>query len=385
MANYAQLNIPNYNTITSIPEEHSPNSINTSLVQDWHNAFYNCENLNSLPNSFYNTSNAINMSDIFRNCKSLTTVPNFDTSNVTNMTRMFTFCYNLTTIPNFDTSNVTNMGAMFSSCSNLTTVPNFDTSNVSDMSFMFGGLFHGCRNLTTVPNFDTSNVINMGYMFAQCYNLTTVPNFDTSNVINMHQMFFNCRNLANFPIINISSKVNIIYQMFYNCPNICGNLYIEGNQFSMYQLEHLLDYSNNYVKNIYCHDNSNTYNWLLDIFSSRNFYSNWNTYLKTMENDYAEIPWTGNGIYRFPTNKIAIISQYVPGSNNLVKVIEVSPYTDYELLESSGVSVDIIYSNYSEKLWATTSTPQNAVFPNSTVFRFFKDITNMTPDIVDTI
>ena len=108
MANYARLNIANYNIITSIPEEHSPNSINTSLAQDWYSAFNNCRSIINLPDPFYDTSNATNMSYMIRTCLNLTTVPNFDTSNVTDMSSMFSSCYNISTVPNFDTSNECN-------------------------------------------------------------------------------------------------------------------------------------------------------------------------------------------------------------------------------------------------------------------------------------
>ena len=370
MANYAQLNISNYNTITSIPEEHSPNSINTSLAQDWSNAFYRCENITSLPDPFYDTSNASNMYAIFDSCKNLTTIPNFNTSNVTNMSYMFCDCYNLITVPNFNTSKVTNIGLMF----------------------------FNCTNLISAPNFNTSNVTNMDHTFSQCTNLTTVPNFDTSNVIWGYCIFDGCKNLTTFPIIDYNNMVQV-YAIFGGCTNIRGDLYLINA--GSYESGFMCGGSGNqYTKNVYMSNRSPSYftegqcyGWDNDFDPYEFWMGNGvscfnktdNVWLKNIEKQYAEIPWTGNGIYRFPTNKIAIISQYVPGSNNLVKVIEVSPYRDYELLESSGVSVDIIYSNYSEKLWAATSTPQNAVFPNSTVFRFFKDITNMTPDIVDTI
>ena len=120
---------------------------------------------------FGDTSNVTNMSSMFSNCSSLTTVPQLDTSNVTNMGYMFGNCTKLTTVPLFDTSKVKSMSSMFSSCDNLTTVPLFDTSNVEDMSYMF----NGCSSLTTVPQFDTSNVKYMGsYTFSNCSNLEAI-------------------------------------------------------------------------------------------------------------------------------------------------------------------------------------------------------------------
>ena len=65
------------------------------------------------------TSNVTNMSYMFGNCKSLTTIPLLDTSNVTDMSNMFRICSNLTTIPELNTSNVTNMNNMFDRCTNI--------------------------------------------------------------------------------------------------------------------------------------------------------------------------------------------------------------------------------------------------------------------------
>ena len=110
---------------------------------------------------YNDTSNVTDMSNMFRSCSSLTSVPQLDTSNVTDMNGMFYSCSSLTTIPLLDTSNVTNMSRMFSSCSKLTTIPQLDTSNVTNMQDMF----YYCSSLTTIPQLDTSNVTNMNGMF----------------------------------------------------------------------------------------------------------------------------------------------------------------------------------------------------------------------------
>ena len=64
-----------------------------------------------------------------------------------------------------DTSNVTNMSNMFSDCRSLTSLDlsSFNTSKVTDMRYMF----YGCSKLTSLDlsSFNTSNVTNMGSMF----------------------------------------------------------------------------------------------------------------------------------------------------------------------------------------------------------------------------
>ena len=367
---YAKNSISNYNTITEIPSGHLPSDLNTSLAQNWYSAFSNCYRLTSFPDPFYNTSNATNICRIFGECSRIITVPNFDTNNVTDMRQMFYMCSRIITVPNFNTGKVTDMSWMFSYCYNLTTVPNFDTSNVTNMYYMFAN----CYNLTTVPNFDTSNVTNMQQVFYGCNNLTTSPNFDTSKVTNMHSTFSSCYNLITIPTFDTSNMTNISF-MYSRCYNIRGDLYIESN--NVIDATSLFSNASDYTKNIYCHANSITYNTIYN--AMRNTYnSNWNAYLKTMEDTIAEIEWNGPGIYRFPTNKIALNIQ-----NNIEAIIEVTPYTDYNLVYNmfarAPESFYIECAN-SNKTWGG--------FVNSTIgasFRFFKDITNMTANVVDII
>ena len=150
----------------------------------------------------YDTSNATNMTNLFRNCTSLTEIDlsSFDTSNVTDMSAMFTMWENqnldnnLQKIifgSNFDTSKVTNMRSMFTNCNKIKDIDlsMFDTSNVTDMYNMFCE----CNSLEylDVSNFNTNKVTNMEGMFQGCMSLTTldVSTFDTSNVTKMSSMF----------------------------------------------------------------------------------------------------------------------------------------------------------------------------------------------------
>ena len=68
---------------------------------------------------------------------------------------------------NWETGNVTNMSYMFYNCSSLTSIPdisNWNTKNVIDMSYMFCG----CSSLEIIPDiskWDTTNVQNDSCMF----------------------------------------------------------------------------------------------------------------------------------------------------------------------------------------------------------------------------
>ena len=145
---------------------------------------------------------------LFKDCRSLTAIPQLDTSNVTNMFRMFHGCSSLTAIPQLDTSNATNMGAMFFDCRSLTTIPQLDTSNVTNMN----ATFQDCRSLTAIPQLDTSNVTNMSYMFYNSSSITTISQLDMSNVTNNNNtsnMFYNCVQMTNLSIKNIKTNLQV--------------------------------------------------------------------------------------------------------------------------------------------------------------------------------
>ena len=108
-------------------------------------------------------------------------------------------------IPFTATSDVTNMSDMFSDCSSLTSVPLLDTRNVTDMSYSFSS----CSSLTSIPSFDTSKVTNMSHMFYYCLSLTSIPSFDTSKVTNMSDMFYSCQRLETIHMRNIGVDLSI--------------------------------------------------------------------------------------------------------------------------------------------------------------------------------
>ena len=74
-------------------------------------------------------------------------------------------------------NNITNMSYMFSECESLSSLPDiskWDTSNVTNMSYMF----RGCKSLSSLPDiskWNTSNVNNMSYMFCDCKSSLIIP------------------------------------------------------------------------------------------------------------------------------------------------------------------------------------------------------------------
>ena len=167
-------------------------SFSTYTPTSLYGFFRNLKKLETITGLEYlNTEKVTDMSYMFCNCSSLTSldVTHFNTANVTDMRFMFYCCTSLTSldVTHFNTANVTNMGYMFYICASLTSldVTHFNTAKVTDMRDMF----YSCSSLTSldVTNFNTANVPNMRYMLNICKSLTSldVTNFNTEKVTNM--------------------------------------------------------------------------------------------------------------------------------------------------------------------------------------------------------
>ena len=88
---------------------------------------------------YSDTSNGTDLSNMFKSCDALTSIPQFDTSKGTTLAAMFSGCSALTSIPKLDTSKNTNFVAMFSGCSALTSIPQLNISKGSSFTSMFSG------------------------------------------------------------------------------------------------------------------------------------------------------------------------------------------------------------------------------------------------------
>ena len=202
-------------------------NLNTTAVTDMSTMFSNCSSLTSLNLSNFNTSKVTNMGSMFSGCSGLTelNVSKFNTSAVTNVSEMFSGCSGLKelNISNFNTSAVTNMGWMFEGCSRLASLnlSNFSTSAVTDMSLIFSG----CSDLKelNVSSFNTSAVTDMREMFSGCSSLKelNVSNFNTSAVTDMRYMFSDCSGLKT--ILNPNTwRCEESQDMFKGCTQLKG-------------------------------------------------------------------------------------------------------------------------------------------------------------------
>ena len=156
------------------------------------------------------TSDALPTSISFSGKTGLVSLSYLDISNITNMSYMFQNCISLTSIDssNWDTSNIFYMQYMFCGCASLTTLDlsNWDTSNVTNMQ----GMFYGCTNLTSLDlsNFDVSNVAFTTWMFYSCKALTSV-NISNSNVDSINDIigYLPARSSNSYGTITVSKDV----------------------------------------------------------------------------------------------------------------------------------------------------------------------------------
>ena len=209
-------------------------STNTnSFLTDISGMFEGCINLQKITFNSFNTYEVFNMSRMFYNCPSLTSISfgdnnGFVTNSVKDMSYMFFNCSSLPEnqlhLDKFNTQKVTNMSHMFELCSNFNYLnfPNsFSTSNVENMEYMFSN----CEQLKSinVRYFDTNKVINMNSMFKNCKKLNpiTITNFKTNSLVNMGSMFQSCSSLENIDLSSfVTTSVKFMNDLFHDCTNL---------------------------------------------------------------------------------------------------------------------------------------------------------------------
>ena len=222
-------NIKNYyNKILKITLKGIDNVTNMSWM------FSECSSLSSLPDiSEWNTNNVTNMIAMFYKCSSLSSLPDiskWDTSNVTYMSYMFYGCSSLSSLPDiskWNTNNVIHMIALFNGCSSLSSLPDiskWNTTNVTNMS----GIFRECSLLSSLPDiskWDTNNVTYMSYMFYGCSSLSSLPDissWNTNDVTDMSYIFNGCSSLLSLPDISNWNTTNVTNMsgMFRECSSL---------------------------------------------------------------------------------------------------------------------------------------------------------------------
>ena len=201
--------------------------LNTEEMTDMSWMFNNCNSLTSLDLSNFNAPKVTNMRGMFKSCNSLTSLDlsNFNAPNLTDMSEMFWDCTSLTSLnlSNFNTENVTNMSRMFFNCRSLTSLnlSNVNTANVTDMESMF----YCCKSLPSLDlsSFNTENVTNMRIMFGTCESLTSLDlsKFNMASVTDVYGMFSYCGSLISLNLSNFNApNLTDMSEMFWDCTSL---------------------------------------------------------------------------------------------------------------------------------------------------------------------
>ncbi len=145
-----------------------------------------------------------------------------------------------------NTENVTDMSYMFYNCSSLTSIDlsRFDTHNVKNMDYLFG---YSKLSSIDVSSFNTENVESMEGLFFMCSQLTSLDlrNFNTEKVTNMYRMFYQCTSLQTIYCNDTWNPNARSQEMFLYCLKLKG-----GNGTT---------YDGNNVTAAYAHPNAGGY------------------------------------------------------------------------------------------------------------------------------
>ena len=245
----------------------------TGKVIEMSNMFKDCTSLSSLDISDWDVGRVTRMEQMFYNCTSLTTLQanNWNAGNVKDMSFMFDECTALTSlsISGWNTSSVTDMSGMFKDCTSLKSlnINDWNVSKVTDMSSMFSGctvlttldlskwnlgagelayMFYNCQALTTlnVSSWDTGEITGMTGMFMDCSSLTTldVSKWDTGNVTYMYGMFSGCNDLTTLDVSGWNTdKVTNMSYMFADCGKLTTLQLNEWNTGKVTDMSHMFN------------------------------------------------------------------------------------------------------------------------------------------------
>ena len=194
--------------------------------------FYECGNLKITATDVPNFTGVTDMSNMFQDCYSITSIPNinqWDTSSVTNMDLMFYNAVNFNgDLSGWDTSSVTNMSSMFFFAENFNgDLSGLDTSAVTNMYGMF---YYATKFNSDISKWNTGKVTDMGYMF---YNATAfnqdISNWNVASVNAFYGMFdgagsFN-QNLGKWKLQYYISMSSMLDNSGMDCINYGRTLY----------------------------------------------------------------------------------------------------------------------------------------------------------------
>ena len=191
------------------------------------------ENINN-KNQFYKIKikfldYAIELNSIFEDCKSLSSVNNFQNLNtryIKTIYNLFSKCNSLLyidDISNWNISKINDISGLFFQCSSLKYLPdisNWNTSNVNNMHCLFSKC-SSLVSLSDISKWDLSKVNNISKMFYECSSLIQLPDiskWNTKQVTDMNNLFSKCSKLKFYLIFQIGKliKLKIFLMCFLN-------------------------------------------------------------------------------------------------------------------------------------------------------------------------
>lgn len=217
-------------------------NLNTSKCKSFERMFNGCSSLESLDVSTFDAKRVTDMTQMFMNCKSLTTLKLKDeqgnglltASSLTSMKYMFYNCMKLQTLEfgsKFRSYANTSLEGMFFGCKNLKTI------NRPFMGKNMSYLYDGCESLETVMTTDETGsennvayagtgVTNMECMFRKCKSLKKIDlkDFNPKDVKNTSKMFYGCSALQDLDLSSFMAPASANYScedMFYGVNKDC--------------------------------------------------------------------------------------------------------------------------------------------------------------------
>ncbi|MEO9475871.1 MAG: BspA family leucine-rich repeat surface protein [Cyclobacteriaceae bacterium] len=263
-----------------------------------HISKWGCLNMSGFSSAFWGCSNLTitatdqptgypDASSLFRNCSSLTTIPNFGNWELSGSAQyMLRGCSNLneSSISDLDVSSISSMYRMLQNCTSFNRdLSSWDVSSVISMQEIFDGctIFNG-----DVSTWETASVNNMESMFRDCsafnQSLNTTGNiWNVSNVTNFSDIFRGCSSF-NGDLVgwDITSAVGAtsLDSMFYGCTVFNGNItgWDLSNATSMYLMLNRCDAFNRDISGWNVSNVTNMAGLFAESYSFNSDISGWN-------------------------------------------------------------------------------------------------------------
>ena len=198
--------------------------------------FKNCYNLEFIPQIQLKSGAQVYTNNAFENCHKLTIIPDiFNDCNIFMPSNMFDGCHSLRQLPwlNFYTKEDVYCFAMFKDCRTITTIPEYDFSSADNVE----QLLNNCVNLKSLPLLDFGKVKKINSFFGEneLTYLTDLGGFKDLNID------WNDNNgLAKCPNLTVESIINVFENLYdFNGEGTTRTIQIHTNVYNQLSEEQL--------------------------------------------------------------------------------------------------------------------------------------------------